>query len=235
MKVYLGIPCYAGTIYEGTARTVALASANNSVGRCTYRPTSLLTRGMNRLFSDALNLRDEGYTHFCLLHADIVALRPFWVDSMLNLMNLVKADVLSVVSPMKDTRGLTTTAIDVDPETGKKDKWRVKRLTMKEIFQRDPTFTEEGLLVNTGMMLVDLSHPDITALRFRFLDEIEIDPKTRKYRATGMSEDWDFSRQCNDLGMRIFATREIPISHIGPAAFGNEVPWGEWETDKEPW
>lgn len=229
MKVFLGIPCHAGGINEGTARSTFVTTEHSGRVRCMFHPTSLLPRGFNKLYATALN---DGFTHFAMLHADIEVLVPYWIDRMLGLMEKTQADVLSVVSPMKNMKGLTSTAIDINPHTGEWDKWRVKRLTMKEVFDRPPTWTEEGLLINTGCMLIDLRSPIADKFYFEFIDQIIFD-EDGKRKAVGMSEDWQFSRLVNSMGGKIFATREIPIAHIGPASFGNQTPWGEWNEDKE--
>lgn len=232
MKVFLGVPCHGGQIYEGTARSIAMASQKGFIGATVHLTTSVLPRGFNKLYASALNERENGFTHFAMIHADIQVNEPFWIDKMMYLMGLHGAEVLSVVSPIKDPRGLTSTAVDINPHTGEWDKWRVKRLTMKEVFEKPATWTEPELLVNTGLMLIDMRAPYADKLYFEFVDQIIFD-ENMKRRAVGMSEDWQFSRLVNSMGGKIFATREIAISHIGPAAFGNETPWGSCERDTE--
>lgn len=229
MKVFLGIPCHAGGVYEGTARSTFVTSEVPGRVACMFHPTSLLPRGFNKLYATALN---GDFTHFAMLHADIEVLIPYWIDRMIELMDKTKADVLSVVSPIKNMKGLTSTAVDINPHTGEWDKWRVKRLTMKEVFDRPPTWTEDGLLINTGCMLVNLQSDIADKFYFEFIDQIIFDENGNR-KAVGVSEDWQFSRLVHSMGGKIFATREIPLAHIGPASFGNQMIWGTETEDTE--
>ena len=123
-----------------------------------------------------LSTNERMASHFCLLHDDIVP-EPLWLDKMMRIMEEQHADILSVVVPLKNDKGLTSTALDVG--VGDEDPhWRVKRLTLKEIYNDyEPTFTHEKLLVNTGLMLVDLRKPWVENVWFAFEDKIIPDPK----------------------------------------------------------
>ena len=75
------------------------------------------------------------------------------------------ADVVSTVLPIKDRRGVTSTAID-DPE----DEWTpLRRLTMREVHRLPETFSAQAdcgypnnaLLVNTGCFVLDLRKPSV--------------------------------------------------------------------------
>lgn len=222
-KVFLGVPCYRGELHMDTAIAAMQASADPNLVTTAFRPSSLLARSCNELYVQALNQREShGFTHFALLHADIGSAIPFWMDVLVQIMEREKADLLSVVSPMKDHRGLTTTCIYKPGE--------MRRLTMKEVFERKPTWTEENLTVNTGMCLVDLRNPACEHYIFRMYDAIEKEGDV--FKARGLSEDWLFSRSVTDNGGKVFATREIPIKHYGAQIFGNQEVWGRWETDQ---
>ena len=54
---------------------------------------------------------------------------------MMRLMKETSADVLAAVIPMKDEQGLTSTALDV-PVGNQDPEWRVKRLTLHEIYSK---------------------------------------------------------------------------------------------------
>jgi hypothetical protein len=183
---------------------------------------SLLTKNFNILWGNGLNVRADGFTHWLMLHADITPEDGF-LDKMINTMEERQADVLSVVSPIKTSKGLTSTALDVD------GKWRVKPLSMKDIFDREETFTEENLLINTGLMLVDFRKPWVEKIHFRMEDDIIM--HEGKWTAVSMSEDWLFSRDAKALGAKIFATRAIKILHHGNAAYTNAQVWGQRESD----
>jgi GT2 family glycosyltransferase len=151
---------------------------------------------------------------------------------MVRLLQEHKADVLSVVIPIKNEKGLTSTALDVG--IGDEDShWRVKRLTLTEIYNDyEPTFTHEKLLVNTGLMLVDLRKPWVENVWFAFEDKIIPDPKVPgNFKAVGVSEDWFFSRRARELGAKLYATREISVLHSGTNEFSNASAWGSLGED----
>jgi hypothetical protein len=53
------------------------------------------------------------------------------------------------------------------------------------------------------------------------------------YAANVFSEDWNFSAWCAAKGLKVFATRIIPLSHFGRTFYRNDSAWGEWETDRD--
>ena len=187
---------------------------------------SVLTRNFNMLYAQALNQRANGTTHFCMHHEDIIP-DKFWLDRMLAIMKERDADILSVVAPLKDNRGLTSTGID-EPLPGHVEGWEFKRLTLTEIYNDYPaTFTHPKLLINTGLMLVKLTQPWCEKLHFEFTDAIIPNPKEPgKFMPVGVSEDWNFSRMAHKLGLKVYATREIPLLHFGQGKFSN----GKWGT-----
>jgi len=151
---------------------------------------------------------------------------------MMSIMEKHRADVLSVVVPLKNDKGLTSTALDM--AVGDEDPhWRVKRLTLNEIYNDyEPTFTHEKLLVNTGLMLVDLRKPWVENVWFAFEDKIIPDPKIPGYfKAVGVSEDWFFSRRACELGAKLYATREISVLHAGTTEYSNASAWGSLSED----
>jgi GT2 family glycosyltransferase len=230
-SVYIGIPTYDGRVHKNLATALQKATANRVSKTTSIITCSILTRAFNLLYAHALNERRNGTSHFCLLHDDIVP-EPLWLDKMMSLMEREHADVLSVVIPLKDDKGLTSTALDM--AVGDEDPhWRVKRLTLNEIYHDyAATFTHEKLLVNTGLMLVDLRKPWVENVWFAFEDRIIPDPKTPGYfKAVGVSEDWFFSRRARELGAKLYATREISVVHTGAAEYSNASPWGSLRED----
>ncbi len=230
-SVYIGIPTYDGRIHKNLATALQKASADRVSKITSIITCSILTRGFNLLYAHALNERKNGTSHFCLLHDDIVP-EPFWLDEMMRIMEAHGADVLSVVVPIKNDKGLTSTALDVG--VGDEDPhWRVKRLTLNEIYNDyEPTFTHEKLLVNTGLMLVDLQKPWVENVWFAFEDKIIPDPKAPgNFKAVGVSEDWFFSRRARELGAKLYATREISVRHAGTTEYSNSSAWGSLSED----
>lgn len=219
---FIGVPTHSGSI-EGALANSLLAASDRHQYKVTVGQSSLLARGFNRLWIQALELRRAGVTHFLMIHADVVPL-PGFLDRMLDIMEEKKAGVLSAVSPIKGEEGATSTAIDADQN---EDHFlrKVKRLTLKEIYETfEKTFTYEGLLVNTGLMLVDLSKSWVEKVYFRIQDQVRVvEGKLKSYT---IPEDWDFSRQVRDHGGTVWATREIALKHVGHKAYMNTHVWG---------
>jgi hypothetical protein len=125
---------------------------------------SLLALMFNRTWCAALNQRrSRQLTHFAMHHADVEA-PPGWLDLLVEEQQRVHADVLSVVVPIKDNRGLTSTGWQ-DPETRV-----IRRFTMSEIAKLPPTFSAEqvaacGLAPATAKPQADvggmLSRPEL--------------------------------------------------------------------------
>lgn len=191
---------------------------------------SLLAMNDNMLWTKALNLARKGeLTHFLMIHADV---RPRanqvsnWFDLFLNEMERTKADVLSAAIPIKNTAGFTSTALDTN-------RWSPQRLTQHQINRELPvTWTADTLLVNTGLMLVDLrgawkSDPPF----FTINDEIWQDEEG-DWQPRCEPEDWNFSRMCHKRGMRVFVTRIVPVDHFGTAMWSSDGIWGH-EQDPE--
>ena len=229
-KIYLGIPTYDGRVGEGIVNAIAESSA--LVKSVHIESGSLLPQVFNQLYASALNARSKGFTHFAMLHEDVAPVKMLdttWIAKLLSIMERVQCDLLSVVIPLKSPHGLTSTALD-EPMTDDPH-WRVRRLTLTEVMRDyQPTFTHEKLLINTGLMLIDLRAPWVDKLWFEF--ESAIIQKEGKFIPVAMSEDWNFARRARVLGAKIWATREIPVIHTGKAKYANTQPWGLWKTDQ---
>ena len=221
--IYIALPSYDGTRRNASTFVEFTKHTRHDVVLM-ENSCSLLARCFNDCWVAALNARAKGnVTHFLMMHADIIPQAPF-LDILVDEMTRVGADVLSVVSPIKCSEGVTSTSIEMQ------DKWHPRRLTMTEIFQRQETWTEEGLLVNTGLMLIDFTKPWVEEICFTINDEIR-KKEDGTFEALVEPEDWHFSRQARGLGAKIFATRKIKLNHIGIGVFGNHGIWGTCTTD----
>jgi hypothetical protein len=135
-SVFLAVPHYGDLVAEALPSLIT-ASCRTDTTRISLNTNgaSLLAFNFNLLWCAALNQRqDKGLTHFAMHHADIQA-EVGWLDQLIDEMAAVQADVLSVVVPIKDEKGLTSTGLQ-DPKTCK-----IRRLTMREIFTLPKTFT----------------------------------------------------------------------------------------------
>lgn len=227
-KVYIGVPTYDGSLRAETM--IGLHGRGNVDSVIRVLGMSLLTRLFNTLLGEALNQRVHGVTHFLLHHADIGILEPAWLEKMMALMDKNGADVLSAVVPIKSHEGVTSTALDrTDPVF---QGWHVRRYTMAEIDALpEKTWTHPDLLLNTGVMLIDLRRPWVENIWFRFDDRIEKDISGR-FRVLNMPEDWLFSRDAKKLGAKLYATSEIHLAHHGVQAWPSHQVYGTLKTDR---
>jgi hypothetical protein len=227
-RVYVGVPCYDGTVcVEGT---VALTQASIRPPYVRYMGMSLLTKVFNTLWCEALDMRELGVTHFLMMHSDIGVEGRGWLDKMLETMEKTGADVLSAVVPIKSGEGVTSTAYEVDG--GEFPGWQLRRYTMTEIHgMKGKTFTHPRILVNTGIMLVDFRKPWVEEMHFHFEDDIRKDRKGQR-RVLNWPEDWLFSREARAKGAKLWATREVLVVHYGRQGFPSEMAWGLLEHDR---
>lgn len=182
---------------------------------------SLLTWSFNTAWAYMLNLKEsDGLTHFLMIHADVKPKQRDWLKILFKEMETMEADIVSAIIPIKDQRGLTSTAFDTDP-------WRPLRVTQKQSIEQLPvTWTHPKLLFNTGLWLADIRKPWVYDVCFHMEDRIRRD-ENGKWVAEVQPEDWHFSRQCHALGVKCFATRAVELDHLGQASFPSTGVWGE--------
>ena len=239
-KIFLGLP-HSGSVMEGAARGAWLPSKNHEVSVLTHS-TSLLAAGFNHLFCTALNKYNAGeITHMAFLHADIHP-QDYWLDVLVDEMDRLSADFISVVSPIKDNRGITSTAI------GKFGyPWSpIQRLTMRQLMEMPETFDitntdfpEHVLLHNSGCWLADLRSPVYqqedenhrNMVFFTIRDRVLKRDNLWQYDVA--SEDWEFSRRLYEQGAKTYCTRKVALGHIGYCEFRNDHAWGEEEKDEQ--
>lgn len=225
-KLLIGNPSYDRSRMNVSAQLVAHRGTAIVETIHAEMDGSALTFSFNQLWCAALNgRRSHGVTHFLLWHADVKPIGDDWLNVMFQEMSENEADVLSAIIPIKDSRGLTSTALDNG------DQWRPLRLTQKQVWSKDlpDTWTAEGLMFNTGLMLVDFRKPWVEKICFTMKDKIELG-KDGIFRAYCESEDWNFSRQCAALGVNSFVTRKVVTEHYGITRFRSDQIWGN-ETD----
>ncbi len=189
---------------------------------------------MNSMWLDAIEAYKAGrIRYFMMWHTDIIP-ENYVVDKMVDLMERSEADILSAIVPLKNEMGLTSTAID-EPMGDADPYFRVKRYTMREVHNLPETFTHPKLLLNTGLMIVDLSKAWCQSDDVFFT----IEDRIIRYRGRRLPviwpEDWGFSRRARAAGaQKLVATRAVQLEHAGIANHPNYIPWGKLDVDVFP-
>lgn len=240
-RVYSGMPARAAGVIEPIYSHCLLPTRGGSQPMPGHTHSSLLAHGFNCHWATALNFaRMEACDYFLLHHDDIEIRTHGWLDLMIEEMKRVDAAVLSAVQPLKDESGLTSTAIaGATP-------WLTRKLAFDEIAKLPPTFNGEdavrilgiqmpagapparqALLVNTGLLLVDVRRPEFhelvdgeTYFKFEINDRIVPDAEGT-LKAEYRSEDWNFSRLCHSRGLHVCATSKVQCLHWGAHAWAN--------------
>jgi hypothetical protein len=248
MAILIGIPTYDHTLLAGLHQ--ALSTEGQQPGCPPYKiaikASSLLAFAHNALLCTALNNRPD-ISHLLINHADVVP-EPGYLRLMYEEMLRKDAGVVSAVIPIKDNKGLTSTALLPDGDTEwmqQPRSYKRRRMTMREVMTLPATFEARdvaqlfgadpdraALLVNTGLMLIDVQQPWSERVYFQINDTVCQDERG-KFVADVEPEDWFFSRQLARLGVKAVATRKVKVTHYGRAPFANDSAWGEWEHDRD--
>ncbi len=236
MKLFIVCPTYDGRLEMGTHNALLNAVMTGIPQKHGVTLGSLITQQFNYLWCTALGLKkEEGITHFLMIHADVVPIQVEWLQPFLEEFTKTKADVLSVVMPIKSPAGDTSTAVDT---TKPGQSWNHKNLTMKDVMSMPATFDAEEayravlpdwdgpktLLVNTGLMLVDFTKPWVDDFYFTMRDERVI--QNGKPVSRCEPEDWNMSRRLAVQGLKVMATRKVEAEHVGRAQYPNYCVWG---------
>lgn len=238
-KILVGLPTYDNTIDARLGLFLYGARRDNIITDIKTRQLSALCWCFNHFWADALN--DKTYDYFLLIHADIVPMAPMgWISKMISEAESAKADLLSVVSPLKNKDGLTSTGLETAAHM------TPRRVSMTELMQLPQTFkaadvakvfgwtdhAEQRLLINTGCMLVDLrrNRDRWEQMWFKTIDRIE--KRDGKFVPTFVPEDWDFSRQAIEQGLTPAATRAVKLIHRGMRDYPNDEAWGDMPRDE---
>lgn len=230
--VVLGQPGY-GEVSAGASRGFWQASRELEAGTPLHlirqhHCSSLLANAFNVLWCLALTLQQRGrqVDYFAMIHSDIEP-QDFWLDTLIAELEERDLDILGVAVPIKSQHGLTSLAL-ADPEG---DNFRPKcRLTLRDVYDLPETFTSADvgypLLLNTGLWVCRFDAAWNRQVHFEINDRITFHAEENVWRPEVEPEDWNFSRQCHALGLKIGATRKIPVKHAGSLRFDNMRPWG---------
>ena len=190
-----------------------------------------IPHNFNMLWCEALRGRDQGVTHFAMLHDDCQP-QPGWLDTLLEEMDRVDADVMSTVLAIKDHRGLTTTGIRY-PGT-----WGTRRFAMRELWRMPETFsvaeTDEPdaiLAIGTACWACRLPKAGWPDKFPGFQNEHKITWEGGEPSPQFDSEDWLFSDWAAAQGLKVYSTRKVQMGHQGAEFYCNNSPRGAWETE----
>jgi hypothetical protein len=230
-SVFVAIPS-RGMISAGLLRAMAQPGEGVSLYDVRAKGSSLLAFSFNALWCEALNERDK-FRWFVMCHDDIVP-EDGWLKIMLEEREKIGADILHVVSPLRDQRGLTSTG-RMSLETHE-----TRRLSLNEISALPETFDMQAagfigdlMLMNTGLWICDMRAPWVDKIHFQMRDRIVVEPDGT-YKPQCVGEDWLFSIVAYRLGLKLAATRKVRLKHgVGELAFPNYGDWGTWETDRD--
>lgn len=224
-KPVLALPTYDGSSMNRSA--VVSYARHFPEGAIIEPSSSCLGQAFNMGYQYARKEADAGNaTHFIMLHADVVPLNHDWGQILLEECELNKATALSAILPIKTSEGVTSTAIETR-ETVESNHWHPVRFTMKEVMQLPETFSHPRLLLNTGLMVIDLRYECTRKIVFDIQCGIHFD----RYEPYFLPEDWLMSRYVRDNGGTLCATRKVRALHLGKAPYGNDKPWGSKETE----
>jgi hypothetical protein len=227
-RVFLGMPGYGECTLAAARGFWRATQLPDEQVIYRYRESSLLAGNFNGLWCEALNVVRSGQRldYFAMIHADVQP-DELWLDVLIEELEARDLDLLGAVVPIKDPHGLTSLAL-AHPSG---DPWSILcRLTMADAYRLPETFTSEDighpLLLNTGLWVCRFDEAWARKVWFTINDRIVQFPDGQ-YVAQCVSEDWFFSRQCHELGLKIGATRRVRLTHRGPTEFHNTHAWGE--------
>ena len=240
MKLLIGVPTYDGRIDFQVHGKIYEEIAGRPDYAVACWQSSLLAQAFNALYCTALNGRPE-CQYFLLWHSDVRVASAKFLDGMVAELHSLKAGCLSVMIPIKDERGLTSSGLIFKHNGALKR----RRLTMKESARLPQTFDSESLakfwdipasaspclLANTGLMLIDLRSPWAEKIYFTINDKI-VKGADGKFEPLVDSEDWWVSRQMHELGGSVYVTRKFHALHRGLFSYSNQGAWGAWNSDQ---
>lgn len=239
--VFLGCITHDGRIDMKTATALYTDASKEHNVLLKIHQSSLLAKNCNELWCDALNLREKhNLKWFALLHSDVRP-EPFFLDKMIAIAEKHDAHMLSVALPIKDHRGLTSTAVSHRTSSmhvaGRITQTQLRKLpatfSINDVLETLPNdFPEAGnmLLANTGLMIVRIDM-DFSKEVFFTINDAIVQAEDGTYVAQVEPEDWFFSKCVQAYHGRVLVTREVQAYHVGNMEYNNQAVWGN-ETDK---
>jgi hypothetical protein len=237
-KIILAMPRYSDEVVAESYLTAQNGDANElfpdedavEVVHKISNKASLLPFSHNVCLAEAMNKRDEGVaTHVAYLHSDI-ACEAGWLNKLAAIMRDRGDVAVSAVVCIKEPKRLRTSAAVGARGNNfafKRFITTADRLNMPETFSTADVAEESDdvLLINTGVLLMDLRWPGFDDFAFGFDDAILTNPETGKRQAFVCPEDWRLSRALDEMGAPYSATFAVRTFHYGPSIWdSHEVP-----------
>jgi hypothetical protein len=233
-RIFLARPSYGPTEPESDyAAKVATLRDDVEVHSAGFRK-SMTCHNFNDHLAYCMNR--GGYTHWCLLHADI-APAPGFVDAMLDSLEANDLDVTHVPCRYKNDSQLLMTAMGRPGEV-----WGPNRqLTTTELADLPNTFDAETLcerwgmpnhilLPNTGCMLWRIGDWIENFPGFRMIDQFGRDSLSGNWVARSVSEDYWFGFWAHEHGVRVGGTKHT-TGHWGRREFSSDEIGGAEHDD----
>lgn len=244
-KVFLACPTHDGRIDVASAQGLFASATTRHMLVVAPSLNSLLSLNCNGLWAEAINQRNEsGIEWFAMLHSDIGP-EAGWLDKLIELAERHDADLMSTVVPIKDARGLTSTAI----ESNDLARGPFCRLTLRQVRHEafPDTFDLEAaasaleslprplqianvprtkLVCNTGCLVCRLDRPWCDPSRVFFHELNAIAQIDGRWQAIVWPEDWFFTGKVTENGGRVMATKAVRVVHRGLVEYPSDGVWG---------
>lgn len=233
--VAIAMPCYPGRNPVAGARDAFNRPSARGVNRLPLSDgTSATPYSFNMNWCAALNAK-KAYpiSDWAMIHDDVCPEGP-WLDVLMDERDRTGADVVAAAIPIKNGKGLTSTAVDYPGY-----EWKPRKLSMTELFELPETFGAEDvpwrepgacLLPNTGLWVCKFDDW-CEKICFQFQDRI-VKTKNGDFQPQFIPEDWDFGRQLAQLGLKVMVTRKVKLYHERKE-FHNHSQWGGQTKDEE--
>lgn len=242
-RVFIGLP-YCHNVQIQTMKALLVEfSADRVVPDFQEWASSLLAFAFNNLWCCYLN-SSKAFDYFLLCHADIGFRTKNFLDPLIEDMETHNLDVIHVPQPIKDMRGLTSTAVGSDDNRWG---WR-RRVTMAELDKLPDVFGLEHVLEvmgkgipknpvflpNTAVFLVKTAPWRWEFPGFCIEDRIikSVEGSKVVARAEVVPEDWNFGWWAHSQGLRVGGSKRVKTDHwLSKVCYKNDEIWGE-EQDK---
>jgi hypothetical protein len=234
-NVVMVMPRYGPQVFPAAMRSMYQATKGDVRVVSHVDVSQSICYAFNIALANALDWRDNGLsapdgskvhaTHLAMIHADIEA-PAGWLDTLWSIMKERELVAVASVSPIKDpvANPRTSTAFGRKGETWFPSRYVYinDRVNMPETFEPEHVCKPgEELLINTGLMLLDLRWPHWDGFDWQL--DSRIVPGEERRVVQMRSEDWMMSRHLARHGAKYAATWAVPLKHYGEYAWSSHV------------